>query len=474
MALSLAELTIPKTTDEVVEQLLGVLQGRGVVTKAGSGTGSLSTSGTPTAVASVVVKIATAGELGTAQFQRSLDGGQTFGASTAVPASGSVALEGTAVTLLFAAGPVGAGTSFALGDEFAFEFSVPTFPVTSWRQGDVARTLVEIDAEALSNLGTLVAAIAKGGFLRSASGSWLTLLAREVYAVERNPAVATKGSVVLTDAASAGPFTLAPGQIRVASGSGLRFQSTNLTQLTLPQGGSLTITVQAEQPGAAYNVANGTITSLLSVLPGVTVNNPDPGSGTWVTTQGVDEESDAALVSRCEARWPESGYGSPAASYDLWARTASPSITRTKVQASGTVGGQVDVYVAGPSGPVVGGDVALAQAYITPRAPLTSTPVVASAAALAVTVTATLFGKAQYEAAAKLAAAAALEEFFRSLPIGGTVYRNAVIAVLQKGTAANPVTGVENVTLTAPTSDAVLTTAQVATLTLSPIAWTNT
>lgn len=344
------------------------------------------------------------------------------------------------------------------------------FPVTSWRSGDVARTLVEVDALALYELarsGGVISQIAAGGLLSTAAGDWLTLLAREVYALPRNPAVATVGTVRLTCAADAGPYSIAPGQLWFASSAGLRFNSANPGTVTLPSGGTLDIPVRAEASGQAYNVANGTITNLLTSLAGVTCNNPDPGSGTWITTQGVDEESDAALISRCQARWPESGYGSPGASYDLWARTADPTITRTNVVASATTAGQVDVYVAGAGGPSGAGAVSAAQTYINARAPLTAVPVVTAATSLALTVTATIYGKAQYQTAALAAANAALQSLIANTAIGGKVYRSAIIEALM-----GPV-GVENVAVAAPAGDTTLTAAQVVTLTAS-LTWSNT
>jgi uncharacterized phage protein gp47/JayE len=349
------------------------------------------------------------------------------------------------------------------------ELAALGFPVTSWRDGDVARTLVEIDAKALAELTVLRAAIAAGGLLHYATGDWLTLLAREVYAVERNAAVASQGTVTLTASADAGPYTIAPGQLRFASASGLRYQSANTSNVVLAKGGTLDITVQAESPGAPYNVANGTITTMLTPLAGVTCANPDPGGGTWITVSGVDEETDPALVSRCEARWPESGFGSPSASYDLWARTADATITRTKVvaDAAGPNGGGVTVYVAGASGPVGAGAVTAAQTYINPRAPLTSVPTVTNTSALAVTVTATLYGKAEYQTAATAAATGAIQALIAANPIGGTVYRAAIFEALMSPT------GVTNVTIAAPAGDTTLTAAQVATLTLS-LSWSST
>jgi uncharacterized phage protein gp47/JayE len=347
----------------------------------------------------------------------------------------------------------------------------PPFPVTSWREGDVARTLVEIDAMSLAELSLLIAAIATGGYRTTAKGAWLKLLAREKYNLEFNAAQVTAGDVVLTDAGNAGPFTIAPGQLWFASGSGLRFQSANTDNLLLPQSGTLVVPVHAESPGAAYNVANGTITTMLTPLPGVTCTNPAGGSGTWITAQGTNEESDPALSSRCGARWAELGSGSPAAAYDLWARsepTKGAQVTRTSVvaDAAGPNGGGVSIYLAGPSGPVAPDVVAAVQAYIATRAPMCVVPTVISATALAVTVTATLHGKAQHQTAAMAAALAALQALVAATPVGGKLYRAAIFEALM-GPA-----GIENVVISAPSGDTTLSAAQVATLTAN-LTWSN-
>jgi uncharacterized phage protein gp47/JayE len=350
-------------------------------------------------------------------------------------------------------------------------FAARNFPVTTWRDGDVAYTLARADAKALAEFTTLRQAIAAGTLLRSALdlglSDWLTLRAAEGFNVTRNAAVATKGTVHLVAAADAGPYTITPGQLRFASTGGLRFQSANTANVTLAKGGTLDVAVQAESPGAAYNVANGTIATMLTPLAGVTCSNPDAGSGTWITTSGVDQESDASLVSRCEARWPESGFGSPGASYDLWARTADPTITRTKVAASGTVAGQVDVFVAGVAGPVGAGAVTNAQDYITPRAPLGIVPVVSNVTATALSITATLYGKAQYQAAATAAATSAIQALVAATAIEGTVYGAAKIEALMSPE------GVENAVISVGGGDTVLTAGHVATLTLS-LSWSNT
>jgi uncharacterized phage protein gp47/JayE len=453
MPLTLAQLTTPKTPAQMRQQVLDALNGRGVVTKTGAGTGALSITGVPSVDAAVQVRIAASGEPGAATWQYRLEAG-TYSDPAPVPGfSGAAALGATGCTVLFAAGPAGAGTSFVAGDVFAFSLSSASFDVTAWQPGGVARTLVEIEAQALADLTSLIAAVAAGGFVDRASGAWLDLVAANGYGLSRSAAVATAGNVTLTDAGGSGPFVIQPGQLWFAATSGRRFQGANAAAVTLAKSSTLTLPVAAETPGADGDVGAGTITKLLTPLPGVTVSNP----GVWVTRSGRDAEKDDALRARCKARWAALGMGGTEEAYRLWATSASPAVTRAKVQVSQTVAGQVDVYVAGTAGTVQPQDAADVSAYIALRAPLGVMVNVQPATASVVNVRATLAGKAQYTADAQAAAAGAVQAVVASTPIGGTVYRSALIEALMSPE------GVDNVTLTTPAADVVLTATQVAT-----------
>lgn len=361
MPLTLAQLVAPKTPAAMQQVVLSYLQGLGVVTKSGSGSGSVTVSGTPSLAATMVLKIAITGEAGTAQLQVSTDGGNSFGAAQLVPSTGIFPIAGTGVTATLTAGPVGAGTSFVAGDIFTFAVSIPTFATSSWQPGSVPLAFTMMEANILADLTSTLAAIARGGYVSNqpgvsgASGPWLDLVGQAVYSLTRNAAVTAVVNVVLTAAAGAGPYTIQPGQLTVAQTASLATTSplryVNMGGGTIPQGGILTLSFQAESPGAAYNVADASITSLLTSLPGVTVSNAGPGS---VTTSGVDVESDIAYATRCLGKWSTLGTGSPAAAYDTWARTASAEVTRTKVQADSTFAFQVDLWVGGSAGSVSG------------------------------------------------------------------------------------------------------------------------
>jgi len=486
MALSFEALTEPITEAEAETMLLDGLKGispffaETATGGAAAGVGSVSyVSGTPAIDADVQIEILTTGEPGVATFRYSLNDGSTWSSSVTMPSSGaSYTLPTSGIVIKFDAGDTGFGTSFVDGDLYKFSLTKQAFPVTAWQAGSVPRTLVAIDARGTASLSTLQQQLAKGALLSTATGPWLKLRLLETYGLPYNEAGATKGTIVLTDTGNEGPFTITPGGMTVASANGLRY--TNTTTLTLPLGGTVSGTWEAEQPGSAWNVGNGSITSIVAGnLPGVTVNNPDPGGGTWITTQGVDEESEEAMRTRGQARWPSLGSdtAAPEDVFDLWARTASAQVTRTAIAASPTVPGEVDIYLAGPSGAVSGGVITTVQDYIDARTGLTNSANVIAGSNVAITVTATVtYDSTQTTVPAiQSAITTNLTAFIQSHPMGkdgaGTV--KVYLDEIREQITAVP--GVRSASpLSSPATDTALTTGQVPTLTLSFGGWTFT
>lgn len=282
MATSLADLIQPVTTDEAKALLLETLQGIGPVQQIGTGSAVVVPSGAPLANYDIEVEITTGGSPGTAAYRYTLDAGATFSTPATVPGGGVVTLSGTGVTLTFA------GT-FVAGDVYVFQTIFPPFPVTDWESGGGARTLVEADAATLADLsGVALAEIASGGFAGLATAEWLTLLSSQLYLNDRYLAGATSGLVVLTLATGAPNLTLAAGALLLSNSSGsgagvVNFR--NVDPLSITNGTSVVALFQAEQAGAAYNVQNGTLTVLKTPHPGLTANNPAPGTSS-VTHSG--------------------------------------------------------------------------------------------------------------------------------------------------------------------------------------------
>mgnify|MGYP005850852683 CR=1 FL=1 len=323
------------------------------------------------------------------------------------------------------------------------------YAATDWEPGSVQRTILEAVAAGIADLEELRLAIARGGYLETAGGDWLDLVAQNMYGLTRKPAEFARHTVRLTAAAGLGPYQIQPAQLWASTASGLRYN--NVVGGVLPAGGMLDLEFVAESPGAAYNVPLGSINKLLTPLPGVSVSN------VGVTRAGVDAETDEALRLRCQLRWASLGTGATADAYKFWALSADPSITKVRVLDQHPRGqGTVDVIVWGEGG-LGSGAVAAADAYIQARRPLTADVLVYAATAATVNVTATVTLRAGFMAATQAEVADRLAELQRSLPIGGTVYRSALIEALFGQHALN-------VELTSPSADVSLGTAQAAVL----------
>jgi uncharacterized phage protein gp47/JayE len=347
--------------------------------------------------------------------------------------------------------------------------ALAAFPTTSWQVDSVPRVLINGDVVTLADLGTTIANLANGAFLTTAPtlsastgrSPWVDLVAYNQYGKTRlNPdGVATQGTMVLADPASAGPFTISIAQLTAESNNAVQFG--NLTGGVLPNGGTLSLTWQARSSGAAANLPASTTWTLITPLPGVTLTNTDPN---WITQQGVDPETDASLVQRCEAAWPGLGGGANVAVYEAWAKEATTGVTRPLVLENTPTGGKVTIYLAGDSGGSTSAQVTAVQAYINQKRPLCVTVICAAATNNAVTIGGTVYVTAAYLSTAQAAFTTDLTAFQIGLALGSTVYNSAIVDLVQS------VTGVRNVaslTLNGSGSDVTQASNQVAVFTNS-------
>lgn len=99
----------------------------GEVSHLGTGTGTLTATGSPTNAFSVAVKITAKGGLNVAAFAVSVDGGVNYGDDVTIPLNGKFEIAGTGVTLTFAAaGESSDDGSFVIGDVYTFTTTAPT------------------------------------------------------------------------------------------------------------------------------------------------------------------------------------------------------------------------------------------------------------------------------------------------------------------------------------------------------------
>lgn len=429
--------------------------GRGRVTHVGTGNGQLILSGSSSAVHRIVISVVSDSG-NSVSYTWAIDSVALQGPAIATKDDAPVALTGgDGIEVQFDSG------LFVAQDSYSFEVWPVSLPVLAWQRGSVPRSLLESEADPLSELSSLVAMIAAGGLVETASGDWLTLLAKQVYGLDRNPATATIGVIRLSNSGSSAK-SFGAGTLWVSDPYGHRY--TNLADGTLPSGpSSIDVLFQAENPGQAYNVAHSTITQMVTPLPAVTCTNPVDWLVSSSAVPGSDAENDPLLRQRCRDRWSSIGVGATAATYRFWARTASPVVKTVAVIRDLVNTAQVDVYIAGASGSALSPTiVATVDAYIRARMPLTSGLLVASATAHPFTVSGTVWVSSSKAATAQAAIAAALQAYINNAPIGGYTGSTANIISMEKiiGLIAGQ-DGVVDATITSPLADITLAPTEV-------------
>lgn len=331
------------------------------------------------------------------------------------------------------------------------------FAATSWQSGGVVRTLLTAVAQVWSDMTNVVDSMSRATFNVDSTGDALTAFSLSHYDNTRAAALYTSGLATLTCSAAAGPYVIAVGQLQ-ASDSVNGYTYRNTTGGVLAAGGTLQLTWQAEVAGADRNIANSTLTTLNTALAGVTVNNPDPGTGIWITSYGTDAETDATLQTRNTSRWSTLSYASPGDAYVQFALAADADVTRVEVDDANPGGpGTVDVYIARSTGTATAPDVATVQAYVDLKRPCTSDVDVVAALTQAQNFTATVYITAAYNTTAtQLAVVAARDAYLATLPIGGTVLPPGTTGYMihsELTALMTAVDGVVAVVWTAPTAN---------------------
>lgn len=348
---------------------------------------------------------------------------------------------------------------------------------TSWAAGAVVRTLTVGVSAILSGLSQLQAQIAQSGFMPVATGDWLTLTAKYVYAVDRLDATFAAGQLTLSNAGG-GIYIVDAGDLIVATPttpdprSGKTYR--NDAAFTLGAGATITVPITAVEAGSDSTTGAATITVLVTSLLNVTCSNP-------TALVGLDVESDAALRVRCSEKLGALSPMGPWDAYAYAARNAHRStgepcgVTRTRTLKDGF--GNVTLVIANSSGAVLGtiGDLttdigAVDEAVQQLAAPLAVTAHTESATAVTQAVTYELWAyntSGLSDEQIKLAVADKLSAFTAGQPIGGNtllpsdttgyVWGDAIKAAI----ASTLPEQIFHVIVTVPAGDVALTLTQV-------------
>jgi len=223
---------------------------------------------------------------------------------------------------------------------------------TNWRPGAVVRTIIAAVAIVAASLSSLIATIARGGYLDKAEDLWLTLLAEFVYGVTRNPATFATGEVTLTNNGG-GLYSYAAGTLILKnSGTGVTYVNVNAVNLAAGPGTTTTDLYTCTIQGADGTSFAGELNSIESpASPGVGVNNV-------LALVGVDEEQDQDLRVRCKERLGAISPNGPPDAYSYVAKGAKRldgsyiNVTRVRLENSG--GGQLLAYVGKVDSEVTG------------------------------------------------------------------------------------------------------------------------
>lgn len=272
----------------------------------------------------------------------------------------------------------------------------------------VGNEIDRIQAEGIENMPNLFFPhLATGDALTTAASNW---------GVDRKSAQAATVTVTIAGAAGA------------ALAAGMRVQTTDDifftldAPATLPASGIANAMATAEVAGSGGNVAAGTIVAFAESYSGLsTVINSEGASG------GADEESDADLKLRLDARWKNPSTGGNISDYQRWALDVN-GVSRVKV--TNPSAGNVTVTLVGAGNVAAGSTlIAAVQAAIEAVRPVGALVTVQSGAARTLAVTASVRLMAGYTLQGVTAdIQAALSAYFERLAFASTVVSYAKIA----------------------------------------------
>ncbi|NHM25470.1 baseplate J/gp47 family protein [Desulfofundulus sp. TPOSR] len=236
-----------------------------------------------------------------------------------------------------------------LVDSAIAELRNQSFRVTNFKPGGVFRTLLEKCNQGVEDLYGLLRKIAPQMFLATATGVWLDLKAAE-YGVFRRLEQKTQG-VVFMGRFEPGDSVIIPQGTVVATdidrfGDRLKYVTTGPVVL---ENGTLEVAVpvEAELPGARYNVGAGQIKTFLTLVRGIDYVRNDEG---WITREGADVEDDETLRQRAIDRWNQLSQGGNDDAYRSWAQEI-PGVVVVHVDSQHPRGqGTVDIIITGTAG----------------------------------------------------------------------------------------------------------------------------
>lgn len=211
--------------------------------------------------------------------------------------------------------------------------------------------------------------------------------------------------------------------------------------------------------GTTITLANGAGSP--AFVAGDVFSFSTPGSA--IVAQGRDAETRDQLAARCKSRWPSLSDVPTNDKVQGWAFAAAGTlVNRVRVTPDAIVPGQINVYLAGPTGMVSGATVILVRDYILARLGITEKVAVSSTTDVTIATTGTAFVSAARLLASQQAAQNAWDDYLASTGIADTVKASRLEQIIMDAMAGDPNADVSAIALTTGTPNITLTSNQVA------------
>lgn len=308
------------------------------------------------------------------------------------------------------------------------------FTPASWSDADYKRAIQYIVADVRSGDEQLRSQVVKGGFLDDAEPPFLDLLVAGFFQILRLEEQTATIRLRLTDTSNTPRAPFANPLVAVwnpeDAANALYFASAS--GVLVPQNGFVDVDFVAERPGAKYNVAPGSITSLVTPIPGVALTSPAiPGTSTIIVEAGLDAESDDSLREAARNKWSLLRRGWSARTIKALLRDLLPHATRVFVRDDNPLPGEAWVYMATATGVVSGDDIITATEYFRSEniKPLSNKPLRFFAASIVGKVlTGTIWTDGS--SSSLLLAQQRLSTYMTDYPLGSAIYRSRLEDVM--------------------------------------------
>lgn len=243
----------------------------------------------------------------------------------------------------------------AIYNDLATRLKEAGFTPESWSDSDYKKAIAWLLADVREGDEQVRVNLFKSGFIDDAIFPYLDMAAAGFFQIVRRAATTTTIRLRLTDttntarAATTNPLTAVWNP--TDPDNALYFRAPS--GIIVPQNGFVDVDFVAERPGAKYNVLPGSINTLVTPIPGVTVSSPAiPGTVTIIVVAGTDQESDLSLQTACKDKWSLLRRGWSARTIRALMRDFIPEATRVYVRDDMPIPGEAWVYMATATGNV--------------------------------------------------------------------------------------------------------------------------